>query len=508
MIKQGAKDVANPNPEGHLVVAIQFDAQAFNDVYRYYTGHGGYFVSNNIYSRLVVLDVFERGDIHPDLAERWETPDNGKTWIFYLNPAARWHDGQPVTAHDVAYTYTEVLANGYSGVTFLQDIETARTIDDHTVKIVLQSPNAAFLAQLGAFVLTHIIPKHLYEGTDWETNPHNLNPVGSGPFTFQEWVKGERIELVANRDYWREGPYVERITYRVMPDLDEALAALERGEVHFITRDVPCQQVLEYQARRGVDVMVMAGHSMGFIAFNWSKPIFQDRRVREAIARAVNRKPIGERICPFATTPVHHYLEAVDWAFNAAATAPEYDPALADQLLDNAGLPRGEDGTRLRLRIGYRLIYPHYGISANLIAEQLREVGIEATVEGADPVTWADRYLRDGEFDLLIEAGDIGPDPQIMSSYLATDGPRNIMRYNNERVDEAFRQGRATVDRAERGRWYRELQTELANDIARVPFLQHGEHLPYRTEFSGWSWSDGVRGTVPFWYHGLVRRAE
>jgi len=501
--------MANAHPEGHLVVAIQFDAQAFNDAFRYYTGHGGYFVSNNIYSRLVVLDVFDRGDIHPDLAETWESPDDGKTWIFHLNPAARWHDGVPVTAHDVAYTYTTVLANGYTGMTFLSDIESTRSVDDHTVEILLSTPNAAFLGQLGSFVLTHIVPKHLYDGTDWETNPHNFNPIGSGPFKFEEWVQGERIELVANTDYWREGPYVERLTYRVMGDLDEAMDALAAGDVHFVTRDVPCQRVEAFRALPGVDVNVIPGHSMGFVAFNWDKPLFQDRRVREAVARAIDRRPIAAQICPFATTPVHYYLEAVDWAFNPEAKAPEYDPIQAERLLDDAGYPRVESGHRLPdpIRIGYRLIYPHYGVSANLIAEQLSAIGIEATVEGADPVTWNDKYLRDGDFDLLIEAGDIGPDPQIMSSFLATGGTRNIMRYSNEIVDQAFEDGRSTTDLTERGKHYRVLQAALADDIARIPFLQHGEHLPHRTEFTGWSWSEGVRGTVPFWYHGLVRKA-
>ena len=108
---------------------------------------------------------------------------------------------------------------------------------------------------------------------------------------------------------------------------------------------------------------------------------------------------------------------------------------------------------------------------------------------------------------MLLDSGDIGPDPQLMASFLTSDGPRNTMRYHNDAVDHAFRAGRGTIDRAARGRHYRELQTILAADIARIPFMQHGEHLPYSTKFTGWSWSDGVRGTVPFWYHGKVRPA-
>jgi peptide/nickel transport system substrate-binding protein len=498
--------VANQNPEGQLVVAIPFDAESFNEVWRNYTGAGGYFAANNIYSRLVVLDVFDRGDIHPDLADSWESPDNGGTWIFHLNKDAKWHDGVPVTAEDVAYTYAEVLRNGYHGLSWLQDIQTVRAVDARTVECRLKSPNAAFLAQLGAFVFTHILPKHLYEGTDWATNPYNLNPVGSGPFKFAEWVKGERIELIANTDYFREGPYLERITYVITPSQEEGFRKIESGEAHFFVQDVPCDRVEEFRAKPGVGVMFHPGNSIAFVSFNWRKPVFQDHRVREAIARAIDRQPIADGVCPLAGTPAHYYLERVDWAFNPDAKAEDYDPVEAERLLDEAGLKRGSDGVRLRVGLAYRSLYSHYGVAGEIIADQLRQVGIEATVEAVDPVGWKERFQEQGDFDLLLDSGDIGPDPQLMSSFLASDGPRNTMRYRNDAVDNAFRDGRASVDRAVRGQHYRDLQTALAADIARVPFMQHGEHLPYRVEFTGWSWSDGVRGTVPFWYHGKVRK--
>jgi peptide/nickel transport system substrate-binding protein len=493
---------------GQIVVAIPFDAQAFNEVWRNYTGAGGYFAANNIYSRLVVLDVFESGEISPDLAERWDVLDNGGTYIFHLNRAAKWHDGVPVTAHDVAYTYSEVLANGYHGLSWLQDIRDIRALDDHTVECVLKSPNAAFLAQLGAFVFTHILPKHLYEGTDWATNPHNLNPVGSGPFKFVEWVPGERIELAANENYWGEGPYIERITYRIIPERDEMFRLLEAGEVHFAVQDVPCQEVSAWKAKPGVDVMFHPGNAIAFVAFNWTRPLWQDHRVREAVARAIDRGPIGAGVCPLARTPRHYYLEQVGWAFNPDAAAPEYDPAAAERLLDEAGHPRGADGVRLRIDLAYRSLYAHYGVAARIMAEQLARIGVVATVEGVDPFGWKTRFQEGADFDLLLDSGDIGPDPQLMASFLTSDGPRNSMRYRNDEVDRAFREGRATTDREARGRHYRALQDALAADIARVPFMQHGEHLPYRPEYTGWSWSDGVRGTVPFWYHGKVRRAE
>jgi peptide/nickel transport system substrate-binding protein len=493
---------------GNLVVSIPYDAEAFNEVYRNYTGAGGYYAANNIFSRLVVLDVFDTGEISPDLAERWDVLDDGGTYVFHLNRAAKWHDGTPVTADDVVYTYSEVLKHGYHGLSWLQDIETISSRDEHTVVCKLKSPNAAFLAQLGAFVFSHIIPKHLYEGTDWETNPHNLNPVGSGPFKFKEWVKGERIELVANEEYWGEGPYVESITYRIIPDRDEAFKALENGEVHFCTNDVPCFEIEAWRAKPGVDVMFHPGNSIAFVAFNWTRPLWQDRRVREAIARVLDRQPIAAGVCPLASTPQHYYLERVEWAFNSDAKAPDHDPDEANRLLDEAGYPRDANGVRFSIGLAYRSLYAHYGVAANIMKEQFASVGIEATVESVDPVGWKTRFQDNADFDLILDSGDIGPDPQLMASFLTSDGPRNSMRYANETVDRAFRVGRGTTDRAKRGEQYRELQAALAEDIARVPFMQHGEHLPYRTEYTGWSWSDGVRGQVPFWYHGLVRKSD
>jgi ABC-type transport system substrate-binding protein len=277
--------------------------------------------------------------------------------------------------------------------------------------------------------------------------------------------------------------------------------------VHFFVQDVPCQEVEAFREKPGVDVMFHPGNSIAFVAFNWQRPAFQDHRVREAIARAIDRKPIAQGVCPLASTPEHYYLERVDWAFNPEAKAPVFDIDEANRLLDEAGYERDDDGVRMRIGLAYRSLYSHYGVAGNIIAEQLRRIGIDSTVESVDPVGWKERFQDAGDFDLLLDSGDIGPDPQLMSSFLASDGPRNTMRYRNATVDRAFREGRGTVDRAERGKHYRALQAALAEDIARVPFMQHGEHLPYRTEFTGWSWSDGVRGTVPFWYHGRVRRA-
>ena len=496
------------DPTAHLKIAVPYDAQCFNEAWKYFTGHAGYFVSNNIYSRLVVLDVFETGDIHPDLAVRWEALDSGRRYRFELDPSARWHDGQPVTAHDVAYTYRHVVDHDYQATAFLRELEEIRALDDHTVECVLDGQNAAFLAQLGAFVLTHIVPKHLYEGTDWSTNPHNWNPVGSGPFRFVEHVPGERIELAANEDYWRDGPHVGRLTYIVIPDKSDAHEALRSGAVHHCKHDVPASELDAWRELDGVAVRVDAGHSMGVIAFNFRRAPFRDRRVRDAFARVIDRRAVRDAIYRGLDTPRAYYLDHIDWAFNPDALAPDLDRDGAERLLDEAGFPRDAAGVRMRLTMATRQLYPQYCTAARVFKEQFASAGVELDVMELGPTDWQHRVGEAHDFDLAVDAGDIGPDPHQLAATTASDGARNISGYANAVVDDCFRRGREVIDRQARGAHYKKLQAELANDIARIPFLRYGEYLPYRTEFTGFSWSDGVRGTIPVWSMGQVRRAR
>src|SRR5690606_8559643 len=127
-----------------------------------------------------------------------------------------------------------------------------------------------------------------------------------------------------------------------------------RGDIHFSVADIPAREIETWKAKPGIDVMVHAGNALAFVAFNWTKDVFQDRRVREAIARAINRREIADAIYPDIPTPTHYYLDRISWAFNPDAEAPAFDPEIANQLLDEAGLKPNEDGVRLRLRLSTR----------------------------------------------------------------------------------------------------------------------------------------------------------
>lgn len=488
--------------ERQLVVALNYDARLFNEVYRNWLGHGGYFVANNLFNRLVVLDIFGKGGeggVSPDLAERWEILDGGAAYRFHLRRDAFWHDGAPFTARDVAVTYGTALERGYAAASWLDDIREISVVDDHTIDLRLHAPNGGFLARLGMFVYTSILPAHLFEGTDWESNPANLAPVGTGPYQFAAWERGARIETVANRRYFRGRPAAHRLTFTVVADGAEAFAQLKAGEVDFCTRYVACGDLDELAASPGVGVLVDPGNALAHIGFNVRRAPWSDQRVREAVARAVDRAALRDTVCSRALAVDQPYLPHITWASDPAIRLPAYDLAQAEALLTAAGLERGPDGVRIRAKVVTRAVWHYWARAARLIGEQLRPLGIELEVAQLSPTEWDAQVATAADFDLLVDSGDIGPDPSFLQLVLGSDGPRNFLGYANSTVDGLLAQGRAAVDHAARGPAYREALRILAQEAPRVPLMQHPIHVAYRTEWAGWSWDDTVRGTLPFW---------
>src|SRR5699024_2507285 len=155
-----------------------------------------YLACNNIYNRVVLNEWYESRPF-PDLATHWECLDGARRWRFHLNQAARWQDGVPLTAHDVAYTHLHATKMGYTGAMFMADVAHIEAVNDHPVDYHLRTPNSGFPFLLGNFIFAHVLPRHQYEGTDWATTSHNLQPVGSGPFRLAEWVPGEPVIMEA-----------------------------------------------------------------------------------------------------------------------------------------------------------------------------------------------------------------------------------------------------------------------------------------------------------------------
>lgn len=488
-----------------FIVATPHDAFEFNDVYRNTTGSAGYLACNNIYNRVVLNEWYEINPF-PDLATHWECLDGARRWRFHLNKAARWQDGMPVTAHDIAYTHTHAKEMGYSGARFLQGVAHIEEVNQHTVDYHLTGPNSGFLVLLGNFIFSHILPAHLFEGTDWATNPHNLKPVGSGPFKLVDWIPGKEIILEAVKDHWGPQPEIDRLIFKIEPDRDECVRMVTRGEAHIVPQDTLTRDRLHLVPEDSeAEIMTRQGPGMALLDFNHGQERWKDERARRAIAHAIDRselEPLGD---PGVSQAWDHYLlGSSEWSFNPEAKAPAHDLEASKALLDEAGLTVGEDGSRGHISLFYMDLFFGHKPIAEIVARQLRAVGFEVEYDGLTSPDWAAKVRPGGEFDLIIVGGSMAPDPEITAPKYSTGGPNNATGHANPDVDAAYQAAREATTLAERGEHYKRLQEIWARDSEWVPLFWYGMYYPRSKHFFGWA--DQIGFSVPWWHWGRMRQ--
>lgn len=485
------------------IVAMPNDTTEFNESWRNVVGSAGYMVANNIFSRLVVTETEGRSSF-PDLAHHWERLDGARRWRFQLNPHALWHDGERLTAHDVEYTHRTAIENKYFAAGFLRGVESIEVVDDHTLDYHLQEPNSAFLTPMGNFVATHILPRHLFEGTDWATNPHNQNPVGSGPFRFVEHVPGDRVVLEAWPQYWGPPPGVDRVIVKIVPDRDEILRMIRDGEADYCPQDVLTTKRLPQAPETPTrTVSRKRGPGIAVLSFNNHQPAWADRRLRAAIAHAVDREDLQSLVDPGYSTPWQHYLPGSSFAFDPEVTAPGHDRAKAEALLDEAGLTADAEGHRATWRGYYMETFDGHGAIGASLARNLAAVGIKCEFLPLSSDEWLERITKNHDFDLIISGGNMIPDPDITASRFETGGLRNASGLSNPLADECYRAGRAALDHEERVGHYRRLQEAFRDDVSWVPLFWYCNYAYRSTELFGWS--DQIDFRVPWWHWGRLR---
>lgn len=479
---------------GSVVVAISNDPAGLNPAIT--TQGGVHLICGSIFSGLVAHD-FELNPV-PDLAERWEVSADGRTYTFYLAPAAVFHDGMPVTADDVRFTFEQLLLKYHSRTrTSIGDnLRQISTPDAHTVIFEFNKPYAAFL-KLVDVSNAPVMPKHLYEGTDALTNPHNTDPVGSGPFKFQEWLKGDHLTLVRNERYFKRGkPYLDRIVYKVMPSESMATIAFERGEVDYLT-GLPPLDATRLKATPGVIVTDKGREGYATVETlvpNITRGPLSDLRVRRAIAHAIDKQFLVDKLLfgrgVIATGPVSH---ALAWAYNPNVVQYQHNLTLANQLLDDAGLPRAADGTRFHLKFVHAASYAKV---AEALRDQLREVGIALDLQQMEFAAAVDAVYIKKDFDLAFASFENGPDPDIgvkrtvVSSNIGPIPFSNGAGYRNPRVDGLFALAASELDTKKRTAYYFEAQDILVKELPYFWLYEPHSSAAYKSGLQGmYTWS-------------------
>ena len=505
-----AQDSSTPQPGGTFVVSIASDPGHFNPGIT--TGFTQHVVADSIFNGLVGLD--ENLMPVPDLAESWVVSDDGTTYTFTLHQGVLWHDGTPFTSADVKFSFEQVLLQFHSRTSaaltaVLAGIDTP---DDLTIVMRFKQPYAPLLQRLDV-TEAPIVAKHIYEGTDPMTAEANLTPVGTGPFKFVEYAQGDSVTLERNADYFKQGlPYFDRVVFRVIPEANSALLALQEGEVDYAWNTTPAQtQILE--SSPGVSVVNAVASPGGALcintlAFNLEKAPLDQLEVRQAISYALDRDRMLEQIQfgsgSVATGPISSRMTQF---YTPDVTTYGYDVERAKQLLDSAGLTADADGNRATLVFPHPNTFDKYG---EIIREQLGEVGITVEDVSLDFNAATDRIFLERDFDLSIVSYCNGTDPEIGvrrvydSRNIKPIPFSNAAAYRNPEIDQLFDQAATTLDLAERAAAYAEIQVILTRDAPYVWLIETEGVRAFRSEihdaqhwsghFAETAWTEGGGG--------------
>ncbi len=404
-------------------------------------------VYGNVYEGLTRIG--ENGETQSALAERWTVSTDGRHYVFFLRKGVRFHDGLPLTSRDVALTLEHARradsVNPLHGL--LAPIDAIHTPDDQTVEIDLSRPAAdlPFVLGLGNLVIMSPVA----------VDPA-VHPVGTGPFRFVEWRKGDAIVLKRNDDYWGPPAALEQVTFRIMPDATSALAGLLAGDVDAYP-NFPAPETLR-QLEQDPRFAVVVGSTEGetLLAINNARPPFDDVRVRRALAHAVDRKAIIQGAMYGYGTPIGSHFSPHDPAYLDLTDRYPYDPAVARKLLADAGLAAG-------FSVTLRLPPPMYARrSGEIIASQLGAIGIRVRIENIEWAQWLDQVFKRHDFDLTVVSHTEPRDYDIYAR------PDYYFGYHNILYSYRYSQLSYMLDAEQRRLALQDLQRQLADDSVNV----------------------------------------
>lgn len=486
-----------PRTGGSLVVIHWGDPKSFNPDSQ--VDDALFAIASQIYNKLINLDV--NYNIIPELASSWEVSPNGSTFTFHLVRNVKWHDGHPFTSADVKYTLEAIKK--YKGVMYgflkMDKLVSIDTPDNYTVIMRYSEPFPALLGFL-AWYGTFILPEHIFNKTDYKdwmdpSIPALAKPVGTGPFRFVEYVKGDHVTLEANPDYFKGRPCIDRVVFKIVPDATAALQSFIAGEGDWLTNPPPPSEIPRINSTPGLIVNMRPVPSRWYIAFNLLNPMLSNLNMRLAIAHAINTSEIVEKALNGYGYPARGmYTPVISWAFNPNASLPTYDPMKAEKILNQLGFRKGSDGyyyypngTRLSLRFTVFQGAQTEAIAA-VIKEQLRRVGIDIKIEVFEIAAWENKVVKQRDFDLAMLDGFQGPDPDNMRARFGPGAYLNMANYSDQEFGDLLNKAASEPDPARRAQLYWKAQELMARDLPYLPIVDLVIFFIYRTEWHGFHW--------------------
>ena len=450
-------------PTGYLTIGIESNPLRLDP--RYATDANSVRVSDLIYNSLLRAD--EKSQLRLELAKSWRMADD-RTYFFDLRQDVRFHNGKQLTAGDVKYTFESILdpRNQSPKRGLLKPLQAVEQHGPFRVGFRLFSPHAPFLEQL----TLGIVPA----GSGSDPLSNRAPPPGSGPFILNSIDSGEKITLSANPDYWEGQPKIAGLVVKVVPDAMVRVLEFKKGTIDFLQNDIEPDMLPWLKRNTDAAIEANQGTTFQYIGINLTHPILKHRKVRQAIAYAIDREAIIRHLLKGLGTPASGVLSPLNWAYESAVDQWPYDPEKAKRLLDEAGFrdPDG-DGPLPRFRLSFKTTNIDLRKRiAEALKDQLQRVGIELEIRTYE---WGTFYsdIKKGDFHLytLAWVGVLDPDIyyQIFHSGSIPPDGDNRGRYSNTAVDDLLEKGRRSTDMTERKRIYSQIQKVLAADLPYIP---------------------------------------
>ncbi len=417
----------------------------------------------------------------PRLASRWEISPDNLTLTFELRPDARWHDGKPVTADDVIFTFDILRAPTSKTVairSYLEALTSYEKVGEHAVRFHLSKP---YWFAFDAIAERTIYPKHVYGKGDFNTHPANRAPVGSGRYKLERWATGDEIVLVRNPNYFGDKAHIERLVFKYTPDTTVRVQMLKRGDLDVVERvppeawrklaDEPDIEARFYRLRH-------VPSSVQWVGWNQDRAYFRDKRVRRALTMLLDRQDIVDnlRLGLDAITVSWFYPGAPEW--NGTLLPLPYDPAAAKDLLDDAGW-KDTDGDGVLDKNGepfaFTFLYPvgnpFYEQLAGLLKEDLKAAGIVVQTSKLEWAVFMER-LRRHEFDACSLLWQMYPrqDPYQIWHSSEVNGGSNFISFQNAEADRVLAAARHEFKDEVRIGLYRRF-TEILHEEQPYTFL-------------------------------------
>jgi peptide/nickel transport system substrate-binding protein len=412
----------------------------------------------------------------PYLAESWQLAKDGKSLTLHLRKNAVFHDGQPITSADVAFSIMAIKAN-HPFTTMMGPVEKVETPDPYTAIIRMSQPHPAIVLAMSP-ALCPILPKHIYgDGQDLKTHPRNsTNVVGSGPFKLVEFTPGQRIVMERFDKFFLPGkPYLDKLVVNINPDAASLMLSLERGDVQmvgFISTPTDLKRLSQDPKINLTPKGYEGIGSMNWLAFNLERKPMSDLRVRKAIATAIDKPFILKALMGGYGIPADGPIASSSPFASSDVVRYPFDLKKSAQMLDDAGYKADANGERFKVTIDY---YPGADTQQKNVAEylraQLKKVGVSVTVRtSADFPSWAKR-MAEHDFDMSMDAGFNWGDPVIgvHRTYLSTNiRPivwTNTQSYRNPKVDELLNSAGASLDPTKRKAYYAAFQKIVTDEL-------------------------------------------